>query len=218
MEPPVSDTPDALRDERVKVLKATRMLDPASVVAGQYSGYLAEPGVATDSRTETYIAARFEIDSWRWAGVPWIIRAGKGLDRTVTEAVVEFQRPPRLLFADEGKAPGPNRIYFQSKPHDRIVLSMQSKRPGSEIVAEPVSFTLDYGENMHESQDAYERLLGDALRGDQSLFARVDGVMESWRIVSPVVDNPTQPLIYEQGSTGPAEADSLLLPDWHWLT
>lgn len=218
MEPPVSDSPDALRDERVKVLQATKSLDPSQVVAGQYSGYLAEAGVAKDSKTETFVAAQFEIDSWRWAGVPWIVKAGKGLDRTVTEAVVEFLRPPRLLFAEQGKAPGPNRIYFQSKPRDRIVLSMQSKRPGPEIIAEPVSFTLDYGENMHESQDAYERLLGDALRGDQSLFARVDGVMEGWRIVSPAVDDPPAPVVYEQGTSGPPQADLLLGPDWEWLT
>jgi glucose-6-phosphate 1-dehydrogenase len=218
MEPPVSDDPDALRDERVKVLEATKSLDPAHVVNGQYSGYLDEPGVAPGSLTETYFAARLEIDSWRWAGVPWVIKAGKALDTTVTEAVVEFQRPPRLLFSDDLKAPGPNRLYFQSKPRDRIVFSMQAKRPGPEIVSEPVDLTLEYGDNRLESQDAYERLLGDALRGDQSLFARVDGVMEAWRIVSPIVDSPPRPVPYEQGSSGPAQAETVMGRDWEWLT
>ena len=147
-----------------------------------------------------------------------MIRAGKGLGSTTTEAVVEFLRPPRLLFSDERKAPGPNRLRFQSKPRDRIVLSMQSKRPGPEIVSEPVDLTLDYGDNMRESQDAYERLLGDALKGEQSLFARVDGVMEAWRIVSPVIDSPPKLLVYEQGSNGPPEADALVARDWEWLT
>jgi glucose-6-phosphate 1-dehydrogenase len=218
MEPPVSDDPDALRDERVKVLKATDALDPASVVTGQYAGYQDEPGVADGSTTETFFAARLEIDSWRWAGVPWVIKAGKALDRTVTEAVVEFLRPPRLLFSDESSAPGPNRLYFQSKPADRIVLSMQSKRPGPEIVSEPVNLTLDYGDGRAESQDAYERLLGDALRGEQALFARVDGVMEAWRIVQPIVDAPPEPFGYERGSEGPAAADALVGDDWSWLT
>lgn len=218
MEPPVSDGPAALRDERVKVLQATEAIDPARVVTGQYDGYLDERGVAPDSKTETFFAARLEIDSWRWAGVPWVLKAGKALDTTVTEAVVEFLRPPRLLFSDATSAPGPNRLYFRSKPGDRIVLSMQSKRPGQEIVSEPVNLTLDYGDNPSESQDAYERLLGDALKGDQSLFARVDGVMEAWRIVEPVLADQPSPVSYEPGSAGPVEADALVGDDWDWLT
>lgn len=218
MEPPVSDSPDALRDERVKVLQATESLDVGDVVTGQYRGYLDERGVAPGSTTETYFAARLQIDSWRWAGVPWIVKAGKGLDTTVTEAVVEFLRPPRLLFSDETSAPGPNRLYFRSKPGDRIVLSMQSKRPGPAIVSEPVDLVLDYGENPAESRDAYERLLGDALRGDQSLFARVDGVMEAWRIVEPILADVPLPFTYDQGSGGPVEGDVLVGDDWEWLT
>jgi glucose-6-phosphate 1-dehydrogenase len=218
MEPPVSDDPDALRDERVKVLRAMESLDRDQVVTGQYAGYLDEPGVEEGSKTETYFAARLEIDSWRWAGVPWVVRTGKLLNRTVTEAVVEFQRPPRLLFSDEAAAPGPNRLYFQSKPTDSIVMSVQSKKPGPEIVSQPVAFDIDYGEHRDEAPDAYERLLGDALRGDQSLFARVDGVMEAWRIVSPLIDSPPEPFAYEPGSRGPVEADRLVDHDWQWLT
>jgi glucose-6-phosphate 1-dehydrogenase len=218
MEPPVSDRPDSLRDERVKVLEATRTLQPEDVVVGQYDGYLDESGVAEDSRTETYFAARLEIDSWRWAGVPWLIRAGKGLDATVTEAVVEFVRPPRMFFADEDSAPGPNRLVFESKPQNRIELAMQAKKPGPKIVSESVELVMDYGKSRAEAQDAYHRLLGDALRGDQSLFARVDGVMEAWRVVEPVVAAHLEPAVYPRGTPGPTAADSLVAPDWEWLT
>jgi len=218
MEPPVSDHPDALRDERVKVLEATKPLEPEEVVVGQYQGYLDEDGVSPGSTTETYFAARLEIDSWRWAGVPWLIRAGKGLDATVTEAVVEFMRPPRMLFADEDTPPGPNRLVFRSKPQDRISLAMQAKRPGPKTVSEPVELVLDYGQSRAGAQDAYHRLLGDALRGDQALFARVDGVMEAWRIVEPVVEANLSPVVYPRGAPGPAAADSLVAPDWEWLT
>jgi glucose-6-phosphate 1-dehydrogenase len=218
MEPPVSDAPDALRDERVKVLEAITSFSVSDVVTGQYSGYLDEPGVSPDSTTETFFASGLEIDSWRWAGVPWIVRAGKDLGTTVTEAVVEFQRPPRLYFTGDVHAPGPNRLVFRSKPQDRIVLEMQAKRPGPEIVSEPVSLSLEYGPHRGEAQDAYHRLLGDALKGDSSLFARVDGVMEAWRIVQPVIDASPDPYVYERGSMGPKEADELVTPDWEWLS
>jgi len=218
MEPPVSDRPDALRDERVKVLSAIRALEPADVVRGQYLGYLNEDGVAGDSTTETYFAARFEIDSWRWAGVPWIIRAGKGMASTVTEAVVEFNRPPRLLFAEESTVPGPNRLAFMSKPDDRITMSMQAKRPGSELVSGPVDLALDNVASQGDGQDAYHRLLGDALGGDQSLFAREDGVMEAWRIVQPVLEVEDTVDSYQRGSWGPERADKLLEGDWDWIT
>jgi glucose-6-phosphate 1-dehydrogenase len=218
MEPPVSDQPDALRDERVKVLEAAKPIAPEDAVMGQYEGYRQEPGVDPESRTETFFAARLEIDSWRWAGVPWILRAGKGMGTTVTEAVVEFNRPPRLYFADELHAPGPNRIVFRSKPQDRIVMEMQAKRPGPKIVSEPVSLTLEYQADRGEAQEAYHRLLGDALKGDQALFSRVDAVMEAWRIVQPVLDAGLEPHLYRRGSMGPEAADRLLGLDWELLT
>jgi glucose-6-phosphate 1-dehydrogenase len=218
MEPPVSDQPDALRDERVKVLEATKPFAPENVVTGQYSGYRGESGVDPDSQTDTYFATKLEIDSWRWADVPWIIRTGKGMGTAVTEAVVEFLRPPRLYFTDDQQPPGPNRLVFRSNPQDRIVMEMQAKRPGPKIVSEAVRLPLEYGETTGEPQDAYHRLLGDALRGDQSLFARVDSVMEAWRIVQPIIDSSPRPFIYERGSMGPKEADDLLEPDWQWLS
>lgn len=218
MEPPVSEAPDALRDERVKVLKATKALDPHDVVRGQYEGFRDEPGVGAGSETDTYLAARLEIDSWRWAGVPWIIRAGKTMGTTVTEAVVEFRRPPRPLFADAECAPGPNRLAFQSKPNDCVILSMQAKRPGQRLVSGPVDLRLDNARSQGPGRDPYDRLLGDALRGDPALFARQDGVMEAWRIVEPALDagSPVHP--YEQGTWGPKDADRLLGSDWEWAT
>jgi glucose-6-phosphate 1-dehydrogenase len=215
MEPPASGHPDALRDERVKVLRAIRQLEPGNVVRGQYDGYLEEPGVAAGSDTETYVAVRLEVDSWRWAGVPWIIRAGKGLKATVTEATVEFVRPPRLLFAPTGHAPGPNRLTFRTKPDDDIALSMQAKVPGRDMVSGPTELHLQHGRE--PGRDAYERLLGDALRGDPRLFARQDGVMEAWRVVERVLTDHERVLPYARGTWGPAGADRLLGHDWEWI-
>ncbi len=216
MEPPVSEDPDALRDERVKVLTAIKTLTPDDVVLGQYAGYRDEPGVASDSETETFAAVQLEVDSWRWAGVPWIIRAGKGLGSTVTEAVVEFARPPRPLFSAADCKPGPNRLTFRSKPDEGISLSMQAKNPGLAMVSGPVELHLEHDRT--PGRDAYDRLIGDALRGDPSLFARQDGVMEAWRIVERVLTDRRPVVPYQRGSWGPAEADGLLPSDWDWVT
>lgn len=216
MEPPVSEDPDALRDERVKVFRAIETLTPDDVVRGQYVGYREEPGVAADSDTETFAAIRLQVDSWRWAGVPWIIRAGKGMASTVTEAVVEFSRPPRPLFADAECRPGPNRLTFRTKPDEGITLSMQAKTPGPAMVSGPVELHLEH--DRKPGRDAYDRLIGDALRGDPGLFARQDGVMEAWRIVDRVLGDrqPVRP--YPVGSWGPDEADAVLGSDWTWVT
>jgi glucose-6-phosphate 1-dehydrogenase len=215
MEPPVSDHPDALRDEGVKVLQAVRELAPDDLVRGQYAGYRAEAGVAAGSDTETYVAARFEIDSWRWAGVPWIIRAGKGLAATVTEATIEFQRPPRPLFAGSDCLPGPNRLTFRTKPDDNIILSMQSKVPGPEMVSGPTELHLEHRRD--HGRDAYDRLISDALRGDPGLFARQDGVLEAWRVVERVLTDRPPVLEYARGTWGPDAADALLGTDWEWI-
>ena len=216
MEPPVSDDPDALRDERVKALRAIKTLTPSDVVRGQYEGYRDEPGVADDSDTETFTAVRLELDSWRWAGVPWIIRAGKGLASTVTEAVVEFARPPRPLFADVDCRPGPNRLTFRTKPGDEILFSMQAKSPGPKMVSRPIEFHLEHDRS--KGRDPYDRLLGDALRGDPGFFARQDGVMEAWRVVDEVLERSRPSVSYPKGSWGPTEAEALLGTGWNWLT
>jgi len=216
MEPPVSEHPDALRDERVKVLRAVRSFASDNLIRGQYLGYRDEPGVATDSDTETFAAVRLEVDSWRWAGVPWIIRAGKGLASTVTEAVVEFARPPRPLFADAACEPGANRLTFRTKPDEEIRLSMQAKTPGTALVSGPIELHLQH--DRVPGRDAYDRLIGDALRGDPGLFARQDGVMEEWRIVDRVLTDRSPSIPYRRGSWGPTEADALLGSDWTWAT
>lgn len=219
MEPPASNDAGALRDEKVKIFKAIRPIEPHQAVRGQYVGYLDEDDVAADSDTETYAAMRFEIDSFRWAGVPFLIRAGKGMAETVTEAVVEFNAPPRLLFADDDEAPRPNTLTFRLKPDDTIRISLQAKVPGSEMVSSEVELAVDYEKALGgDAPDAYERLIHDALLGDPRLFARQDGVEEAWRIVEPLLDHPNPVLPYEKGSWGPEEADAVLPGDacWNW--
>ena len=212
MEPPVDMSADALRDEKVKVLRAIPDLEPASVVRGQYTGYRDEDGVAADSDVETYVALTTSIESWRWAGVPFSIRAGKALEVTATEVVVEFTRPPLQFFARcDAPPPEPNRLRFQIKPGGEVGVQVQIKSPGGEMVSHPVELSYRYDERVEGArQEAYARLLDDALDGDQRLFARADGVEEAWRIVGPVLERtgPVHP--YERGSWGPAEADRLL--------
>lgn len=208
MEPPASQDPAGLRDEKVKVLKAIRALDPATVVRGQVEGYLDEEGVAEGSDTETFVAMTLEIESWRWAGVPFYIRAGKALAETVTEAVVTFKQPPRMLFAESDDCPEPNRLRFRMKPDDTITMTMQAKVPGLEMISDEVHLSVDYDEALGgEGPDAYQRLIADALIGDERLFARQDGVEEAWRIVEPLLEPEQKALIYPAGSWGPPEAD-----------
>jgi glucose-6-phosphate 1-dehydrogenase len=216
MEPPVSADPFALHDENVKVMRATRSLRADEMVRGQYEGYSDEAGVAPDSETETFVALRLWIDSWRWAGVPWVIRAGKGMATTATEAVVEFRRPPSAIF-DEGAVPSANLLRFRMKPDELITLRMQAKVPGSGLVPRPVDLEVDYEQELGgDGAEAYERLLGDALAGDARLFARQDGVEESWRIVEQVLTDRPSVVRYPRGSWGPAEAERLLPEQTPW--
>ena len=208
MEPPSSRDPAALRDEKVKVFRAMKPLDPGKVVRGQVDGYLDETGVEPGSDTETFAAMEVQIDSWRWAGVPFYIRAGKSMAKTVTEAVVEFKQPPSMLFADVDECPEPSRLRFRMKPDDNITLSMQAKVPGLEMISRAVDMTVDYEAQLGgDGPDAYERLMADAIVGDERLFARQDGVEEAWRVVEPMLD-PIHPVLpYAPGSWGPAEAE-----------
>ena len=218
MEPPVSNDADALRDERSKVLRAMAPLDPGRVVRGQVVGYRDEPGVADDSEVETFVALRAHIDSWRWAGVPFFIRAGKDLPVTATEVMVEFIRPPRLYFArDDAPAPHPNHLVFQVKPDEQLSMSVQIKEPGDELFSREVDLAYRYDEDREGVRDeAYARLLGDAMVGDQRLFARADSVEESWRIVEPILQAPPPVETYAQGSWGPESADALLDGHGRW--
>ncbi len=208
MEPPVTKDASATRDEKVKVFKAMKALDPDKVVRGQVEGYLNEKGVAPDSDTETFVAMTVEIDSWRWQGVPFYIRAGKSMAETVTEAVVEFKQPPSMLFAEQDKCPEPNKLRFRLKPDDQITLTMQAKVPGLEMKSDDVDMSVDYEEVLGgDGPDAYERLIADAILGDERLFARQDGVEEAWRIVAPMLNPTDKALPYPAGSWGPEEAD-----------
>ncbi|MEM9034022.1 MAG: glucose-6-phosphate dehydrogenase [Actinomycetota bacterium] len=200
MEPPTSADETAMRDEKVKVLRATRTIDPADVVRGQYEGYRTEEGVDPDSATETYVELTAEIDSWRWAGVPWRLRAGKAMDRTVTEAIVEFRAPPRALF--EG-AEHPNHLRFRMKPDDTISLHMHTKRPGTELATSAVDLTVSSEAVLGDAPEAYEQLLDDAMSGDARRFARADAVIEQWRIVDQILEPTELPFIYRRGSSGP---------------
>ncbi|MEX2549697.1 MAG: glucose-6-phosphate dehydrogenase [Nitriliruptoraceae bacterium] len=218
MEPPVDAGAKALRDEKVKVLAAMPPLDPTAVVRGQYRGYRDEDGVDPDSQVETFVALRAEIDSWRWAGVPFYIRTGKCLETTATEVLVEFKQPPRLFFArSDAEPPHPNHLLFRLKPGERVSLSVQIKRPGEELHSRPVDLVYDYDERRDGSREpAYARLLDSALDGDQRLFARADGVEEAWRVVAPALEAQPPTSTYESGSWGPEEADDLIAGDGGW--
>jgi glucose-6-phosphate 1-dehydrogenase len=184
-----------------------RPLAPGEVVRGQFRGYRAEEGVAPDSDVETFAALRLHIDSWRWAGVPFYIRAGKCLPITATEVTVELKRPPQLLFADVGTA-APNRFRFRLSPRVELALAARAKRPGEAMAGEDVQLVA-----CHESggeMAPYERLLRDAMRGDQTLFAREDSVDDAWRVVDPVLRQPTPLHLYEPRSWGPEPARALL--------
>ena len=204
MEPPVGTDADALRDEKVKVFRATRSVVPAAVVRGQYVGYRTEDGVRPDSDVETYIALRLEIDSWRWAGVPFFLRAGKRLEETALEALVEFREPPRPLFADEGTPlPHPNHLRIRlGGGHEGIELSLEAKVPGETMETRPVPLAFSYEEALGEQAEAYERLLYDAIEDRQALFARQDGVEQCWRIVEPALECPARSIRTNRGLGG----------------
>ncbi len=213
MEPPVGMDAETLRDEKVKVFRGIRPLASADLVRGQYVGYRAEDGTGADSQVETFAAMRLHIDSWRWAGVPIFIRAGKRLAMTATEVLVRLKRPPQQVF---GEAAAANYFRFRLGP-DRVAIAVgaSTKRAGTTMAGEPVELQVcnDGGSQM----SAYERLIGDALRGDPTLFAREDSVEAAWRIIDPVLNRPLAVHSYRPGSWGPAEADAMVAAcgGWH---
>lgn len=214
MDPPTGEQYDAIRDEKARILKAVTPLAPQDLVRGQFKGYRREEGVAPDSSVETYAAVRLFIDTWRWAGVPFYIRAGKCLPVTATEVSVDFKRPPRQTF-DE-KSPGlPNRLRLRLSPEVVIALGMRVKLPGERMEGEDVELIAK-----HQSGDEmtpYERLLGDALHGDPSLFAREDAIEAQWRIVDAVLGDVNPVYEYEQNTWGPAQAGSIIDDPDGWL-
>ena len=218
MEPPVGPDASYLQDEKAKVFAAMRPMDPAHLVRGQYVGYRDEPGVATDSTVETFAAARLEIDSWRWAGVPWFIRCGKALKASATEVIVEFKEPPSLLF-DEGGGPTParNLVRFRLGSKDGVTFTLQAKTPGPHLDSQNVDVAVDFAAALGERHEAYERLLYDAIAGLPRRFAREDVVELTWRVVQPALDLPGPVHPYFRGEWGPAQADRILDGD-SWFT
>jgi glucose-6-phosphate 1-dehydrogenase len=209
--PPISRDNETIRDEKVKVLKSIPALLPSNVVRGQFRGYRSEPGVASESTVETFAAVRLEIQSWRWQGVPFTIRAGKCLPVTCTEVFVTLRRPPPVYAA----LPPANHFRFRLGPEATIAIGATLKRPGDEVAGEEVELLVSHETDIVEA-DAYEQLLGDAMKGRPFRFAREDYVEEAWRIVDPVIKAGIPVVEYEPGSWGPPEADALVAPDsWH---
>jgi len=218
MEPPVSSDEAALRDEKVRLWRQIKAIDPNDVVRGQYRGYVDEPGVDGGSDTETFVALKLGIESWRWAGVPWLVRAGKDLAVTATEAIITFNQPPRLLFTgSKASRPSPNRLRFRLGHDDGVTLHMQAKTPGENLVTRGVDLEVDYESVFPHRQEAYQRLLEDAMDGDHRRFGRADGVEEQWRVVQDVLDDPPEVELYHKGTWGPSRAESIAAPVGGWI-
>jgi len=204
MEPPATTYRESIRDELVKVFRQILPLAPADVVRGQFQGYREEPGVAPDSEVETFAALRLAVDSWRWEGVPFLVRAGKNLPVTATEVMVKLKRPPLTRLA-----PGiGNHVRLRLNPELTIALGARVKKPGGAMVGEPTELSL-FHHATRDEMSAYERLLGDAMAGDATLFARQDAVEAAWAIVGPVLGSAVPVRSYRPGSWGPAEAEAL---------
>ena len=216
MEPPAIFEADALRDEKVKVLRAVRPI--ARTVRAQYRGYRAEPGVLSASQTPTFAALKMLVDNWRWRDIPFYLRSGKHLPAKTTEIAVQFKAVPHLMFSPPaGRRISPNVLSLCIQPDEGIHLRFQAKEPGIGIQTRPVDMRFHYAEDFGPAAlpDAYERLLLDALQGDASLFARADEIELAWALIDPILANwegPTAPPLafYEPGTWGPVEAGRLL--------
>jgi glucose-6-phosphate 1-dehydrogenase len=232
MEPPISLHADAVRDEKVKVLRSLRPLGPrtirSSVVRGQYTGgfvrgdevraYRQEPDVAGESSTETFVAMRVFVDSWRWGGVPFYVRAGKRLNRRATEVAIHFKRVPHAIFPVPDGGISPNVLTMRIQPDEQIALRFTTKEPGQNTVLRDVAMDFRYGSTFgSNTPEAYERLLLDAMRGDATLFTRADEAEQQWAFVEPILaawqENPTPPPMYDAGSWGPEASHDLLAAD-----
>jgi glucose-6-phosphate 1-dehydrogenase len=220
MEAPVGSSADDLRDKKTELLRAIPDADPARYVRGQYDGYLQVPGVAEHSATETFTALRLEIDNWRWAGVPFFIRAGKALATRVTEVRVVFRRPPKIRFIGAEHHGEPNQAVVRIDPSPGLQFGIVSRDTG-ERGWRTVHLDMSFAQELGPPLEPYERLLRDAMAGDSHLFNREDSVEETWRIVQPLLEKPPPVVAYAQGSWGPQEAVKLVngYAEWHkpWL-
>jgi glucose-6-phosphate 1-dehydrogenase len=212
MEPPVRTDSESVRDEKVKVLKAIAPLEAKNIVRGQFRGYRKESGVAAGSQTETFAALRLEVNSWRWQGVPFYIRAGKQLPITCTEILVRLRRPPDVYHSE---ALASNHIRLRISPDVTIALGMMVLSPTKEGASLPTEMVASHHPEANE-MDAYERILSEAVTGDTSLFAREDYVEEAWRIVDPVLRAGTPVHEYEPGTWGPSEESQSIVPPGGW--
>jgi glucose-6-phosphate 1-dehydrogenase len=213
MEPPSSYETESVRDCKIAALRAMRPLDRRSVVRGQFRGYRDEPGVAHRSQVETFAALRLHVDNWRWAGVPFLIRAGKRMPVTATEVLVTMKRPPQSVF---GEIVSPHSNYFRFRLSPDIVISLgaRAKVEGEAMAGEDIELVAR--EDAGDDTPPYERLLRDAMQGDSSLFTREDAVEASWRVVDPVLGEATPVHEYEPGTWGPREADELAADIGGW--
>ncbi len=214
MDCPVGNEPQAMQAEKLRLFRAMRPLDPKEVVRGQFRGYRDEKGVAKDSQVETFAALRLHIDTWRWAGVPFYIRAGKSLAVSVTEVVVNLKKPPLDIF-DNGTAMPTNYFRFRLSPEVVISTGALVKKNGEDMHGEPVELVARH--NSPTEKSPYERLLGDAIRGDTQLFTKDDSVEAAWRVVDPALTNPSPVVPYDPGSWGPASAAGIVNDGdvWH---
>lgn len=215
MSPPVGMGEEALRDEKERVFQAIDTLRPRDVVRGQYEGYRDEPGVDPASDTETFAALPLHIDTWRWNGVPWLLRAGKALPVRCTEVVATFRRPPQQVFREtDAEIGAANYVRFQFNPHVVIAIGARAKAPGESLVGEDRELFLCHDQPGEISP--YERLLGEAMAGEGFLFAREDGIEEAWRVVDPVLRRPPPVHPYPVGTWGPVAADRVASRHGGW--
>jgi glucose-6-phosphate 1-dehydrogenase len=214
MEPPTGNHHDSIRDKKLELFKAVRAANPKRYVRGQYEGYREVKDVDPDSTTETFAAVELEIDNWRWSGVPFFIRAGKNMPVKASEVTAVFRRPPQTGIG-HGKTPEPNKLTFRIEPAPGSRMRMYQKQPTGEGF-EPADLEVLFEHEPGADPEPYERLLGDALAGDHTLFTRQDAVEETWRVVQPLLDEPGPAHAYEPGTWGPREASELLRGVAHW--
>jgi glucose-6-phosphate 1-dehydrogenase len=218
MEPPASGDPDAMLDEKYKVLRAIKPVRVRDMVRGQYAGYQKIKGVKPGSPTETFVAAKFFLENWRWHNVPITIRAGKNMATTSLEVVVELRKPPVMLFADADGQPDPNLIRLRLGPNPGITLNLYAGEPGHANQVREIGVACDFDRQLQGQRKPYEHIFLGALRGDPRQFGRMDIVEESWRIVEHLLDRTDEPLPYEPGTWGPEEASKIALYGrWHPL-
>ena len=218
MEPPVSFEPDRLREEKVRVLRSMKPIDPSNVVRGQYRGYRDEADVSKASRTETFAALRVEMDNWRWAGVPFFLRTGKKLKRKVTEIFLGFRDVPYNVFKGTDATPlGRDALIFRIQPDEGISISLNIKKPGLGLDLDRATLDFDYEKAFRTPLiEAYELLILEAMEGDHSLFTSEEAVERAWELLTPLLEHPPPVREYAPGSWGPVEADDLILPrHWH---